>query len=220
MDKYFITGGAGFIGSHLVDRLMSEGNRVTVYDNLISGKKEDIDHHLGEADFQFIQADILDFNTLKDAMKGHDIVWHLGANTDIPGGNQVTDLDLNNCTVGTYNTLEAMKQNDIKRILFASSATVYGDMPPVSLKIIPGPTGQESMMVGRHPVGVDLKMGMDQGPPGRGKVVLGDGRVFAYRVLLHDPSQKIVGIEKTVPVTANRSLADFNKMDVVEQAHG
>ena len=100
-NKFFITGGAGFIGSHLVDRLLDEGKQVTVYDNLVSGKKEDIAHHLNQADFEFVQADLLDFKTLKEAMKGHEIVWHLGANTDIPTGNKFTDLDLNNCTIAT-----------------------------------------------------------------------------------------------------------------------
>ena len=72
--KYFVTGGAGFIGSHLVDRLIEEGNKVTVYDNLVSGRKENIEHHLGKATFQFIEADLLDFDTLKEAMKGNRFV--------------------------------------------------------------------------------------------------------------------------------------------------
>ncbi len=139
MTRYFITGGAGFIGSHLVDRLMGEANQVTVYDNLVSGKKENIEHHLGEAGFQFTQADLLDFETLKQSMKGHDIIWHLGANTDIPTGNRVTDLDLNNCTVATRNVLEAMKQLGIGKLLFSSSACVYGDAPPIPLAETYGP---------------------------------------------------------------------------------
>lgn len=125
--KYFVTGGAGFIGSHLVDRLVRGGNIVTVYDNLVSGRKEDVKHHIGKEGFRFIQADLLDFETLKEAMKGHEIVWHLGANTDIPGGNRVIDLDLKNCTIATHNVLEVMRQNNIDKLLFASSATVYGD---------------------------------------------------------------------------------------------
>lgn len=138
-NRYFITGGAGFIGSHLVDRLMDEGNQVTVYDNLVSGKKENIEQHLSRANFHFIQADLLDFKLLKESMKGHEIVWHLGANTDILTGNKVTDLDLNNCTIATRNVLEAMKQNGIDTLLFASSACVYGDVPPQPLGETFGP---------------------------------------------------------------------------------
>ena len=130
--KAFVTGGAGFIGSHLVDRLMAEGAEVTVYDNLSSGKKEFIEHHIGKTNFHFIKADLLDFDALKKAMKGHEIIWHLAANTDIPRGNKITDLDLKNCTVATRNVLEAMKQLGVSKILFSSSGTVYGDAPAVS----------------------------------------------------------------------------------------
>jgi UDP-glucose 4-epimerase len=137
--RYFVTGGAGFIGSHLVDRLMAEGNAVTVYDNLVSGRKRDIEHHIGQDGFRFLEADLLDFQALKEAMPGHDIVWHLGANTDIPGGNRVTNLDLKNCTIGTYNVLEAMRQLNMNKLLFASSATVYGDAPGVALSESFGP---------------------------------------------------------------------------------
>ncbi len=129
--RHFVSGGAGFIGSHLVDRLMEGSNKVTVYDNLSSGRKENIKHHLGKANFQFIQADLLDFDALKEAMKGHEIIWHLGANTDIPSGNRITDLDLKNDTIATYNVLEAMRQNKIDKLLFPSSSTVYGDISSV-----------------------------------------------------------------------------------------
>jgi len=139
MTQYFATGGAGFIGSHLVDRLIDEGNRVTVYDNLASGKKKDIEHHIGKKNFQFIHADLLDFDTLKETMRGHEVIWHLGANTDIPTGNKVTDLDLKNCTIATRNVLEVMKQNSIDKIIFASSACVYGDAPPRPLAETFGP---------------------------------------------------------------------------------
>lgn len=139
MAKYFITGGAGFIGGHLVDRLMNDGNQVTVYDNLITGKRQWLEHHIGKKTFRFIQADLLDFETLKQAMAGHEVVWHLGANTDIIKGNEITDFDLNNCTIATHNTLEAMRQNGIDKLLFASSACVYGDTPAVLLAETFGP---------------------------------------------------------------------------------
>ncbi|MDD5037923.1 MAG: NAD-dependent epimerase/dehydratase family protein [Dehalococcoidales bacterium] len=160
MTRYFVTGGAGFIGSHLVDRLMNEGNQVTVYDNLVSGKKRDIEHHLGKPGFQFIQADLLDTETLKQAMDGHEVTWHLGANTDIPSGNRITDLDLNNCTVATRNVLEAMRSNNIDKILFASSACVYGDAPPQPLAETFGPL---------HPINLY----------GAGKLA-GEGLISAY----------------------------------------
>lgn len=137
--KHFVTGGAGFIGSHLVDRLMDEGNIVTVYDNLVSGRKEWIKHHFDKVNFRFFHADLLDFTTLKEMMKGHEFVWHFGANGDIPGGNKVTDLDLKNCTIATHNVLEAMRQNGIHKIVFPSSSTVYGDAPPVALSESFGP---------------------------------------------------------------------------------
>jgi UDP-glucose 4-epimerase len=139
MTQYFVTGGAGFIGSHLVDRLMEEGNQITVYDNLASGKREDIEHHLGKENIRFIEADLLDFDTLKQAIKGHEVVWHLGANTDIPTGNKITDLDLKNCTIATRNVLEAMRQLGINKMVFASSACVYGDAPPIALDETFGP---------------------------------------------------------------------------------
>ncbi|MFC1943366.1 NAD-dependent epimerase/dehydratase family protein [Chloroflexota bacterium] len=139
MAKQFVTGGAGFIGGHLVDRLIREGNQVAVYDNLVTGKRQWIEHHIGKPNFQFIQADLLDFGTLRESMKGHEIIWHLGANTDIIKGNSITDTDLKNCTTATYNVLECMKQLGIKNILFASSATVYGDAPPVPLTETYGP---------------------------------------------------------------------------------
>jgi UDP-glucose 4-epimerase len=126
--KVLVTGGAGFIGSHLVDRLMAEGNAVTVYDNLFSGKKEWIKHHFDKPGFRFIQADLLENDTLTEAMKGHEIVWHLGANTDIPGGNKQVDLDLKYCAVATHSVLEAMRRNNIRQLLFSSSSTVYGEL--------------------------------------------------------------------------------------------
>lgn len=139
MAEYFITGGAGFIGSHLSERLLTDGNHVTVYDNLVSGEKSNIKHLIGKSKFNFIQDDLLNVAALNEAMKGHEVVWHLGANTDIPSGNRVTDLDLNNCTIATRNVLEAMRKNNISKILFASSACVYGDAPPQPLAETFGP---------------------------------------------------------------------------------
>jgi UDP-glucose 4-epimerase len=130
-ESCFLTGGAGFIGSHLGDRLLAEGKTVTVYDNLSSGRREWIEHNIGQPGFTFIQADLLDVPKLKEAMAGHDLVIHLGANTDIPGGNRDVRLDLENCTIATHNVLDAMRATGIRRLLFASSSAVYGEAPVI-----------------------------------------------------------------------------------------
>ena len=124
--RYFVTGGAGFIGSHLVDRLVERGG-VTVYDNLSSGRREFLSCHLDRGDFNFIEADLLDFDTLKGAIGGHDVVFHLAANPDVRAGITATDLDLRVGTTASYNVLEAMRLNKIKRLIFTSSSTVYGE---------------------------------------------------------------------------------------------
>ena len=130
-ERCFLTGGAGFIGSHVVERLLAEGKTVTVYDNLSSGRRESIEHNIGRPGFTFIQADLLEPRRLREAMSGHDLVIHLGANTDIPGGNQNVRLDLENCTIATHNVLEAMRATGIRRLLFSSTSAVYGEAPVI-----------------------------------------------------------------------------------------
>ena len=127
---HFVTGGAGFIGSHLVDRLLARGEKVTVYDNLASGRLEWVNPHLENEAFHFVEADLLQMETLADAMAGHNMVWHLGANTDIPAGVRDVGLDLRNCTMATHNLLEAMRLNAIDQLVFSSTSALYGD-PPV-----------------------------------------------------------------------------------------
>jgi len=124
--RYFVTGGAGFIGSHLVDRLVERGG-VTVYDNLSSGRREFLEQHFGRDGFNFIEADLLDFDALKGAIGGHDVVFHLAANPDVRAGITATDLDLKAGIIASYNVLEAMRWSKVKRLVFASSSTVYGD---------------------------------------------------------------------------------------------
>jgi len=138
--KAFVTGGAGFIGSHLVDSLIKNGYSVTIYDNLSSGDKLFIQPHLEKNDCTFIKADLLDLRRVRKEIQGHDVVFHLAANPHVRLGEKQTDLDLNQGIVATYNVLEAMRHNDIKKIVFSSSSVVYGETQEPSLPETYGPT--------------------------------------------------------------------------------
>jgi len=125
--KCFVTGGAGFIGSHLVDRLLAEGNSVVVYDSFSLGRKKLIEHNFSNPKFSFVRADLLDAGKLAKEMKGSDIVFHLAANSDIIQSAKKTNIDLEQGTIATYNVLEAMRSSNIKKIVFSSSNVVYGE---------------------------------------------------------------------------------------------
>jgi len=125
--RIMVTGGAGFIGSHIVDALMREGHEVLVYDNLSSGKIEFIKEHMGKENFKFVQADLLDFERLKKEMEGIELVYHVAANPDVRLGASDTHVHLEQNVLVTYNVLEAMRLNDVKDIIFTSTSTVYGE---------------------------------------------------------------------------------------------
>ncbi len=125
--RVFVVGGAGFIGSHLVDLLVERGP-VTIYDNMTVGKVEFVASHLESKRATLVKADCLDLEALTAAMKGHDVVFHLAANPEARWGLERTRLDLEQGTIATYNVVEAMRLNGVKRLLFASSGTVYGNV--------------------------------------------------------------------------------------------
>jgi UDP-glucose 4-epimerase len=126
--RVLLTGGAGFIGSHVLDLLAATGVHFTVYDNLAHGKLEYIAEHLHRPNVTFIEADILDLERLTAATRGHDLVWHLAANTDIINSHDHPSRDLEDCAVGTFNAVEAMRRTGVRDIVFASSGAVYGDI--------------------------------------------------------------------------------------------
>ena len=130
--KIFITGGAGFIGSHVVDTLLKDGYQVTIFDNLSTGEKSWIEKHLDNYNFKFIQGDILNLDHLEKSIRGNDLVWHLAANTNIPKGFTHTHIDIENNVIGSYNVLESMRLNNIQPILFSSTGAVYGDLCKVN----------------------------------------------------------------------------------------
>ncbi|MFC1590028.1 NAD-dependent epimerase/dehydratase family protein [Candidatus Omnitrophota bacterium] len=122
-----VTGGAGFIGSHLVDRLLDRGDKITVYDNLSSGSEGFIKDHLKAGRLKFIKNDLLDPAGVREAMKGQEAVFHLAANPDVRRSLKETRLDLEQGTIATYNVLEAIKLEGVKKIVFTSSSVVYGE---------------------------------------------------------------------------------------------
>lgn len=125
--KILVTGGSGFIGSHMVDRLMKEGNRVTVFDNLSSGKVEFIEQHFKNPDFFLIKGDLLNPEAIEEACKNIDCVFHVAANPDVKLGASDTKVHFDQNILATYNLLEAMRKNNVKKIVFTSTSTVYGE---------------------------------------------------------------------------------------------
>lgn len=125
--KCFVAGGAGFIGSNLVPRLLEKRWTVTVYDNLSGGRKEFLAPFFKEKGFKFIRANLLNIDSLNRYIKGHDAVFHLAASSDISLGIRKTDLDLKNSFLTTFNILESMRKNNIKKLVFASSGSIYGE---------------------------------------------------------------------------------------------
>lgn len=124
--KIIVTGGAGFIGSHVVDRLIDAGHEIVVLDDLSAGDERFINPHVGKQDFRFHKVDILhdDINPFFD---GVEEVWHLAANPEVRIGAEDTRVHLEQNVIATYNVLEAMRKNDVRRMIFTSTSTVYGD---------------------------------------------------------------------------------------------
>ena len=127
MQHVFITGVAGFIGSNLADRLLADGATVTGWDNLSSGQERFLDGAKKHLQFRLIRGDNLDLPALTAAMKGADFVLHLAANADIKDGWQHPRKDLEQNTIATFNVLEAMRANGVKRIGFSSTGSTYGE---------------------------------------------------------------------------------------------
>jgi UDP-glucose 4-epimerase len=132
--KYFITGGAGFIGSNLADRLLAAGHAVTVYDNFSTGKRPFLANALRSPHFTLVEGDLLSLPDLRQAMAGHDLVFHLAANADVRFGTAHPGKDLEQNTIATYHVLEAMRANGIRRIAFSSTGSIYGEA-----QVIPTP---------------------------------------------------------------------------------
>ena len=127
MEKVFVTGAAGFIGSNLVDRLLAGGKQVIGWDNFSTGQREFLPSALANPRFKLIEGDCLDLSALIRAMGGCDIVFHLAANADVRFGLEHPHKDFQQNAVATFNILEAMRATGIKHIAFSSTGSVYGE---------------------------------------------------------------------------------------------
>jgi UDP-glucose 4-epimerase len=127
MTRVFVTGGAGFIGSHLVERLLASGREAVGWDNLSTGQREFLRGIPVGAKFELREGDNLDLPGLTQAMAGCDVVFHLAANADVRFGLEHPGKDVQQNTLATFNVLEAMRANGIKTIAFSSTGSVYGE---------------------------------------------------------------------------------------------
>lgn len=127
--KILVTGGAGFIGSHLDDALIARGHQLTIVDNLVLGRKENIDHLIRNPKFRFIEADLLDVPKMRKIFSEgkFEMVYHLAANSDIQKGGKDPMVDYNLTFNTTFNVLQLLEEFEIKKFFFASTSAIYGE---------------------------------------------------------------------------------------------
>jgi len=125
--RVLVTGGAGFIGSHLLDELVKEGFEVTVLDNFSTGRIENIRHHLEKEKIRFIKGDVRDRRDVEEALEGVDAVFHLAAITSVPYSIKHPEITYEVNVNGTKNLLEACLHKDIERLIYLSTCAVYGE---------------------------------------------------------------------------------------------
>lgn len=127
-----LTGAAGFIGSHLCDRLLQSGHTVTGIDNFVRGTRHNLQHAFCSPGFRLIEADLSDLNALRrvihQSSPPFDVVWHLAANSDIGAGVADPTVDHRDTFLTTFNTLQIMRDLSIRRIAFASTSAIYGNI--------------------------------------------------------------------------------------------
>jgi len=201
--RAFITGGAGFIGSSLADRLAADStNQLTVFDNFSTGFEEFLSGLRNKKNVKIIDGDLLDESNLKTSMRDHDFVFHLAANADVRHGLEQPRKDLEQNTIATFNVLEAMRENGIKKIAFSSTGSVYGEA-----KKIPTPEDcpfpvQTSLYASSKLAGEALICSYCEGYGFKGYIfrfvsILGErythGHVFDfYRKLMKNPNELYV----------------------------
>lgn len=140
-----VTGGAGFIGSHLVETFLNEGKKVTILDNLSNSNDMWLEQIKNHENLKILIGDVKNIKDVIGAMSGIEQVWHLAGNANIPIGYENTFIDLESAVIGTRNVLEAMKEADIKELIFTSSGSVYGNLAQNKVSESSGPLYPLSM---------------------------------------------------------------------------
>ncbi len=125
--RYFVTGCAGFIGSHVTNTLLKQGHDVVGFDNLSTGLAEFLEESQLSEKFTFVYGDLLNRELITEAMQGIDAVFHLAANADVRFGTNHPHKDLEQNTIATFHVLEAMRANQVNCIAFSSTGSIYGD---------------------------------------------------------------------------------------------
>jgi UDP-glucose 4-epimerase len=150
--RVLVTGGAGFLGSHLVDSLVAAGDEVIVLDNLYRGSPANIDAHLRTGAVRFIEADIRDYAATIEAAAGAEVVYHLAAQSNVIGAITDTDYSFTTNVAGTYNVLKAAAAMGVRRLVFSSSREVYGE--PDSI-----PVPESAPLTAKNPYGASKVAG-------------------------------------------------------------
>jgi UDP-glucose 4-epimerase len=197
--RALVTGGAGFIGSNLADRLVTDGVEVVAYDNFSTGRRRFVDALEAAPGGTVVEGDVLDGERLAEAMRGCDIVFHLAANADVRYGLEHPDRDLRQNTIGTFTVLDAMRRTGVRRIVFSSTGSVYGEP-----EVFPTPEDcpfprQTSLYAASKLAGEGLVQAFCEGYGFSGVIlrfvsIMGErythGHLFDfYRKLLDDPSR-------------------------------
>jgi UDP-glucose 4-epimerase len=152
MSKVLVTGGAGFIGSHLVDRLVDRGDHVVVVDSMRRGKRATLEKHVLRSRVRLVEGDIRDFDVLASAVEGCETVYHLAAQSNVMGAVQDAEFSVTTNVLGTFNVLRSAVEARVARVVFTSSREVYGE--PRSL-----PVAEDDPLIPKNPYGASKVAG-------------------------------------------------------------
>ncbi len=179
MSKILVTGGAGFMGSHLVDALCQSDADVVVLDNLRRGRLQNIQRHLDSKRVEFVEGDIRDLDQVKRAVQGVDIIYHLAAQSNVMGSMTEPNYSFETNVIGTYNVLLAASEAGVGKVVFSSSREAYGE--PTSLPVCEEANLQPKNMYGASKLAGEAYCRAFDGTTGLRCVVLRFGNVYGER---------------------------------------